>query len=85
MNDVTYEIIIECQHKISFQGLIPAVEQIFPDSEHRFCVRHLYSNFQQHFKGEILKDQLWACARSSTVRRWNDNMDKMRQLDKGAF
>ena len=61
------------------------MEQVFPDSECRFCVRHLYSNVQQHFKGEILKDQLWACARSTTVRRWNDNMDKMKDLNKDAF
>jgi len=27
----------------------------------------LYSNFQGHFKGENLKNQLWACARSTTV------------------
>jgi hypothetical protein len=27
---------------MSIQGLIPAVQQVFPDSEHRFCVRHLY-------------------------------------------
>jgi hypothetical protein len=27
------------------KGLIPTVQQVFPDFEHRFCVRHLYSNF----------------------------------------
>lgn len=57
---------------------------MFPDSEHRFCVRHLYSNFQGHFKGENLKDQLRACARSSTVERWNLNMDRMKALNKDA-
>jgi len=63
------------------KGLIPAVQQVFPDSEHRFCVRHLYSNFQMHFKGENLKNQLWACARSSNVVQWNKNMEMMRELD----
>jgi len=63
------------------KGLIPAVQQVFPDSEHRFCVRHLYSNFQMHFKGENLKNQLWACARSSNVVQWNKNMKMMRELD----
>ena len=67
------------------QGLIPAVGQVFLESEHRFCVRHLYSNFQQHFKGENLKNQLWAWARSTTVVRWNENMDKMKVLDQKAF
>ncbi|CAO2173664.1 unnamed protein product [Urochloa humidicola] len=67
------------------KGLIPAVQQVFPDSEHRFCVRHLYSNFQQKFKGEILKNQLWACARSTTVMEWNINMDKMKSLNNDAY
>lgn len=68
------------------KGLIPAVEQVFPESEHRFCVRHLWSNFRDAgFKGDILKNQLWACARSSTVNRWNHNMDKMRELDQEAY
>ena len=57
------------------KGLIPAVQQVFPEAEHRFCVRHLYQNFQMHFKGENLKNQLWACARSSSVRKWNMNME----------
>jgi hypothetical protein len=45
----------------------------------------LYSNFQQKFKGEILKDQLWACARSTTPVEWNTNMDKMKALNADAY
>ncbi|CAO2205816.1 unnamed protein product [Urochloa humidicola] len=67
------------------KGLIPAVGQVFPESEHRFCVRHLYSNFQQHFKCENLKNQLWSCARSTTVTKWNENMDKMKTLNLKAY
>jgi len=66
------------------KGLIPAVQQVFPEAEHRFCVRHLYQNFQEHFKGENLKNQLWMCARSSTVIQWNENMDAMKVLDPAA-
>ena len=60
------------------QGLIKAVAEVFPESKHRFCVRHLYSNFQQHFKGENLKNQLWACARSTTPLQFHKNMEKMK-------
>ena len=60
------------------------MQQVFPDAEHRFCVRHLYQNFQEHFKGENLKNQLWMCARSSTVTQWNENMDAMKVLDPAA-
>jgi len=67
------------------QGLIPACSKVFPEAEHRFCVRHLYNNFQQHFKGENLKIQLWKYARSTTVDQWNRNMEKMRALNQKAY
>ncbi|CAD6237904.1 unnamed protein product [Miscanthus lutarioriparius] len=40
------------------KGLIPAVAHVFLESKHRFYVSHLFSNFQIHFKGENLKNQL---------------------------
>lgn len=67
------------------KGLIPVVKQVFPDSEHRFCVRHLYANFNEKYKGEILKKQLWACARSSSVQQWTRNMEKMKTLNEDAY
>jgi hypothetical protein len=61
------------------------VQQVFPEAEHRFCVRHLYQNFQMHFKGENLKNQLWVYARTSSVRKWNMNMEAMKSLDEDAY
>lgn len=60
------------------------MKQVFLESEHRFCVRHLHSNFQEKFKGEILKKQLWSCARSSSVEAFNRNMEKTKALNKDA-
>jgi hypothetical protein len=57
---------------------------VFPELEHRFCVRHLYFNFLGHFRGENFKNQLWRCARASTLVRWNQEMEKMRVLSKDA-
>lgn len=57
----------------------------FSDAEQRFCVRHLYQNFQVLHKGETLKNQLWAIARSSTVPEWNANMEKMKALSSEAY
>jgi hypothetical protein len=77
------DIVCAC---LILQGLIPAVEEVFPEAEHRFCVRHLHANFRDAgFKGEILKNQLWTCARSSTVPKWNHNMDKMKALNVAAY
>ena len=68
-----------------FRGLIPAVKAMFLEAEHMFCVRHLYANFNEKYKGEVLKKQLWACARSSSVQQWNKNMEKMKSLNVDAY
>jgi len=65
--------------------LIPAVAHVFLESKHRFYVSHLFSNFQIHFKGENLKNQLWICARSTTELRWNENMEKRKLLNQKAY
>nr|XP_051220225.1 uncharacterized protein LOC127337850 [Lolium perenne] len=66
------------------KGLIAAVRDQFPDSEHRFCVRHLWQNFQVHFKGDALKNQLWVIARSATVVKYEKNMEQMKALNPNA-
>lgn len=66
------------------KGLIKAVRELFPDSEHRYCVRHIWHNFNKLFKGDILKNQLWRCARSTTHGQWRENMNRMLVLNKEA-
>lgn len=66
------------------QGLINVVKVVFPESEHRFCVRHLWQNFQQLYRGDILKNQLWKIARSSTIIRFEANMEGMKLLNPAA-
>ena len=56
----------------------------FPEAEHRFCVRHMWQNFCKLYKGDVLKNQLWKIARSSTTVRWRDSMDEMKELNKDA-
>ncbi|KAL3833413.1 hypothetical protein ACJIZ3_008149 [Penstemon smallii] len=45
-NSYSYTIISDKQ-----KGLIKAVEELLPHAEHRFCVRHMYNNFQKKHKG----------------------------------
>uniref|UniRef100_A0A453FFS2 MULE transposase domain-containing protein n=1 Tax=Aegilops tauschii subsp. strangulata TaxID=200361 RepID=A0A453FFS2_AEGTS len=66
------------------KGLLKAVKELFPLSPHRFCVRHLWQNFNKNFKGEALKNQLWKCARSTTEGRFRENMNQMLVLSKEA-
>jgi hypothetical protein len=66
------------------QGLIKGVQEQFPDAEHRFCVRHLYQNIHQIHKGETVRQQLWACAKSTTVATFEKNMAKLAEDNPGA-
>ena len=45
------------------KGLIDAIAQLFPNSEHRFCVRHMYNNFKSEHKGLLFKQILWAAVK----------------------
>ena len=58
-----------CSHFL--QGLINVVQKVFPDAEHTFCVRNLLQNFQRAgHRGETLKNDLWAIARSTHLPKW---------------
>ena len=53
---------------------------MFPEAEHRHCVRHIYQNFHKKHKGETLKNDLWAVARSTNLPTYQRNMGKL-QVD----
>lgn len=36
------------------KGLVQVFEEEYPGFEHRFCLRHLYSNFKEKFGGGTL-------------------------------
>ena len=61
------------------------MKKVFPDSEHRNCVRHIYQNFHKVHQGEQLKNDLWAIARSTNEAAYTRNMDKMRDHNFAAF
>ena len=59
--------------------------KVFPESEHRFCVRHMWKNFQQLYKGDALKNQLWKIARGTTVIKYEQYMLEMKVLNEDAY
>jgi hypothetical protein len=66
------------------KGLINAVQKVFPDAEHRFCVRHMIQNFQRAgHRGEALKNDVWAIAMSTHIPKWQRSMDKLK-IDSGT-
>ncbi|XP_022848165.1 uncharacterized protein LOC111370605 [Olea europaea var. sylvestris] len=67
------------------KGLQNVTDELFPAAEHRFCVRHMYTNFfNAGFKSKILKNYLWRAAKSTTVADYQHWMQQIRQLSEEA-
>jgi hypothetical protein len=62
-----------------FQGLLKAVSQIFPNSPQRYCLRHIYANFQSAgFRGEELKKHIFSASYAYTKSGFDKAMDALR-------
>ncbi|KAG8383940.1 hypothetical protein BUALT_Bualt04G0066200 [Buddleja alternifolia] len=65
--------------------LIIAFQQVFPNSDYRFCVRYNRSNFKTaSFRGLAFKDALWKAAKATTPDEFSRKMDEMRDLNDEA-
>ncbi|XP_039145672.1 uncharacterized protein LOC120282907 [Dioscorea cayenensis subsp. rotundata] len=67
------------------KGLMPAIAELFPYSEHRYCVRHIHTNFRNTFRGKALKDQLWSCAKATYKATYDRSMENLKDMSVGAF
>ncbi|XP_075633947.1 uncharacterized protein LOC142606495 [Castanea sativa] len=78
--------VVEQENKESWvwflqQGLIPAIEMLFPTCEHKYCVKHIYNNFKVDHKGLELKDALWRYVGATTIREFERRMQELKDLD----
>ena len=68
------------------QGLLNALNAIFPNCPQRYCLRHIYANFQSaRFRGEELKKYMDGAAYSYTRHGFNVNMENLRQESQEAW
>ncbi|XP_072076693.1 uncharacterized protein [Arachis hypogaea] len=67
------------------KGLVPTFDELIPGVDHRFCVRHLYSNFRKRFPGLQLKLMMWNAAKATYLQEWERNMAKIQKVDNGAY
>lgn len=62
------------------KGLIKAVTTVFPNCPQRFCLRHIYANFQTAgFRGEDLKKCMDNAAYSYTKDGFEEGMEEMKK------
>nr|KAJ0213339.1 hypothetical protein LSAT_V11C400157690 [Lactuca sativa] len=66
------------------KGLIPAIAQLFPCAEHRYCLRHIHQNMRVKWKLKEYKDHLWRCATATTVPEFEHCMREFSDYDKEA-
>ncbi|XP_075515855.1 uncharacterized protein LOC142550663 [Primulina tabacum] len=68
------------------KSLIPALESLFPDAEHRFCVRHLESNMKHDgFKSVAVKIAFWPVAKTTRIEEFQVHMAALKDIDAKAY
>ncbi|KAH7855230.1 hypothetical protein Vadar_022646 [Vaccinium darrowii] len=66
------------------KGLINSFDRLLPNVEHRYCMRHLYDNFQKTYKGKEYKDLMWGAASAYTNQVSFEKMAHIRSLSEEA-
>ena len=70
----------------SKQGLLKAANNVFPNCPHRFCLRHIYQNFQTAgFRGSELKKYMDKASYSYTEHDHLAAMDALKNECKAAW
>ncbi|KAL0397854.1 UNVERIFIED_CONTAM: hypothetical protein Scaly_0233800 [Sesamum calycinum] len=70
-------------------GLISAINYVpafkFPRGVHRFCLRHVCSNFNKKFNNIRLKDLCWRAGAEVNARKFERIMTEIRELNEEAY
>ena len=62
-----------------------ATTELFPLSEHRYCVKHIHTKFRKTFRSKAPKDQLWACAKATYLYAFEKEIEILKGLPVGAY
>ncbi|KAL0375461.1 UNVERIFIED_CONTAM: hypothetical protein Sradi_3461800 [Sesamum radiatum] len=70
-------------------GIIKAVNEssefVPPNGVHRYCLRHVCSNFNSHHKNIVLKDLCWRAGSEYQIRKFNRIMEEIKGQKLEAF
>lgn len=67
------------------KGLLPALAEVMPHVEHRYCIRHLYNNFRKLHRGLHLKEIMFNAAKAPYIPRFEFHMKEMAETDEATF
>lgn len=63
------------------KGFVKTFAKLYPTADHRYCLRHMYSNFKTKYNGCVLKDLFWKAASTGNVHEFNYWMKKIEEAD----
>ena len=66
------------------KGLVEAIGELFENSEHRNCVRHLYADLKKKFEADNIMTKVWEATRATTVQDFNRVMAQIKEMNEGA-
>ncbi|WOK95963.1 protein FAR1-RELATED SEQUENCE 4-like [Canna indica] len=66
------------------KGLLESVKDVLPNAHHRFCMRHIESNWCSKWRGGQLKKLMWWCAWSCYEEEFKDMLRQMGKLSETA-
>lgn len=67
------------------EGFGNSIDLFSEGVEHRYCARHLYSNFTLVHKSLTLKSLFWYIARAKTMSEQKSAMNKMKEVNEESF
>ena len=65
--------------------MLPDIEELLGNVDHRFCVKHLYSNIRKKFHGLKLKELIRRDATANHVNAWEKIMLEIKGVNEEAF
>ncbi|KAJ9546859.1 hypothetical protein OSB04_019402 [Centaurea solstitialis] len=67
------------------KGLGVAMVNVYPNVEHRECIRYLYSNFKKHFHGEFFSKKLWGAAKNYRLTEYDRLLKEIGDVSQDAI
>jgi len=61
------------------------MDELLPEVDQRFCVRHLYNNFRKKYPDKKLKELMWKAAKTTYDNAFNDVMNEIKAISEGAY
>ncbi|XP_022029337.1 uncharacterized protein LOC110930347 [Helianthus annuus] len=67
------------------KGLIPAMLAVFPNAEHKFCLRHIHESMKSKWRGDLYKNLLWSAGRKTSIPYFNKAMEKIKTTERAIY